>query len=370
MQTGTKISAIAHGLVIGWAVFGGVFRSEPLPFEVQQVAIVSAEEFAAMTAPRQAPEVTAVPEGLSEPEVAPDSIALPEPEPAPEVAPPAPVASPETAPEPPPEPVTDVPEPDIPPDSPSLEQVDPEVEIVAAPPGQRPKPRPVDRVAPVPVAAPPPEARPDEVESPEIAEEDGAETRQDPSEATAPEAATDQIVTEATETDETAPLRSPRPPARRPSAPRSEDSRPRQAEQAPEPDPGPTESSAVEDALRQALGGQSEAPAPSGPPLTGGEKDAFRIAVQNCWNVDVGSQAANVTVVVGMQMDKSGKVVSGSLRMLSATGGEGRAVQTAFQAARRAVIRCQKDGYDLPADKYDYWRDIEITFDPGRMRNR
>ena len=31
MDTGTKISAIAHVSLIGWALFGGTFRSEPLP---------------------------------------------------------------------------------------------------------------------------------------------------------------------------------------------------------------------------------------------------------------------------------------------------------------------------------------------------
>ena len=38
------------------------------------------------------------------------------------------------------------------------------------------------------------------------------------------------------------------------------------------------------------------------------------------------------------------------------------------EAARRAIIRCSRDGYQLPPDKYAHWRDIEMTFNPERMR--
>jgi len=35
------------------------------------------------------------------------------------------------------------------------------------------------------------------------------------------------------------------------------------------------------------------------------------------------------------------------------------------------VLRCQtQDGYQLPADKYDQWQDVTITFDPSSMRLR
>jgi len=94
------------------------------------------------------------------------------------------------------------------------------------------------------------------------------------------------------------------------------------------------------------------------------------VAVQQCWVVDVGSQAANVTVVVGMSMERDGTVRPGSLKLISSSGGDGGAVQVAFQAARRAILRCQRGGYDLPTDKYDRWRDIEMTFNPEKMRNK
>lgn len=366
MDTGTKISGIAHVTLIGAALIGGTFRSEPLPFEVQDVSVISAEEFAALTAPRDAPEVVDQPAGLEPPDPAEEVAALqPVEDQTPEPETPEPVATPEPEAAPEVETPVPTPEPETVDEAPTLNEPDPEVTVVTAPPGQRPKPRPVDRVAPEPVAAPPPDATPDEVETPPVVEDDGAETPQEPQEQTAPEEATDQIVTEATETEDSAPLRSPRPPARRPNPPAETE-----PQEVAEPPAEQNATNAVEDALQEALAGDARAPGPSGPPLTGGEKDAFRIAVQNCWNVDVGSQAANVTVVVGMQMEPNGKVVPGTLRMISSTGGEGRSVDTAFQSARRAILRCQKDGYALPADKYDHWREIEITFNPERMRTR
>ena len=46
MDTGTKISAIAHVSLIGVALFGGTFRSEPLPMAVQDVtSMVSVPQF-------------------------------------------------------------------------------------------------------------------------------------------------------------------------------------------------------------------------------------------------------------------------------------------------------------------------------------
>ena len=67
---------------------------------------------------------------------------------------------------------------------------------------------------------------------------------------------------------------------------------------------------------------------------------------------------------------KTGRVL-GDVRQLSASGGDANAVSTAFQAARRAILRCQApNGYQLPPEKYDQWKDVVITFDPSGMRLR
>jgi len=104
--------------------------------------------------------------------------------------------------------------------------------------------------------------------------------------------------------------------------------------------------------------------------MTGSEREGFRVAVNRCWNVDPGSVAARVTIVVGFSLDQAGKV-QGDVRQISADGGDAGAVRTAFQAARRAILRCQNpNGYQLPAEKYGQWKDVEITFDPSGMRLR
>jgi hypothetical protein len=113
----------------------------------------------------------------------------------------------------------------------------------------------------------------------------------------------------------------------------------------------------------------NEGPATSGPPLTGGEEDGFRRAVSSCWVVDNGAQWASVTVTVGFSMTQEGKV-SGDVELLNFTGGDQATARAAFEAARRAILRCQSSGYPLPADKYEHWKDVELTFDPSTMRLR
>ncbi|MDU9002451.1 energy transducer TonB [Sedimentitalea todarodis] len=336
MQTGTKISGIAHLGLIAVAIFGGAFRSEPLPFEVHEVSVISSEDFAALSVPRQPPQIA-------------DEPAAPEP-PEPLAETPKPIARPE------PEPVQAEPEP-VP------EPAEPDDAVVPEPTAT-PE---IDRVAPEPVVTPPEDARPDVIEQAEVTPDEGAETPQEAQEATAPEQATDRIVTEAVETARLAPLRSPRPPRSRPTPPAPTPV----AEPAPEAEPAPDTStaSAVDAAVAAALAGPATEPdAPVGPPLSAGEKDALRVAVSQCWNVDVGGKSSQVVVTVAMSLDQSGKVIGNSVRLLGSEGGNEQSVQTAFQAARRAILRCQKTGYELPADKYAQWRDIEMTFNPERMR--
>jgi len=67
-------------------------------------------------------------------------------------------------------------------------------------------------------------------------------------------------------------------------------------------------------------------------------------------------------------MFEDGRPDTGSIRMVDFTGGSAAAAERAYAAARRAIIRCGIDGYDLPAGKYDRWRDIEMTFNPEKMR--
>ncbi len=365
MDTGTKISAIAHVSVIGWALFGGTFRSEPLPMAVQDVSVISAEQFAAMTAQRDAPDVPVEPTTLQQPPEPTEEANAPdqtlEDQPRPE-----PVTPSEPEPEPEPETLEAPPEPEVPEDVPVL--IEPEVETAAlpVPPGPEAQPRPADRVAPEAIAPPPPDAEPDDIETPPVSLDEGAETQQEQQDQTAPEEAAPEIVTEAEESDEQSPLTSPRPRVR-PNRPAPEPAPDVAETPEPTPDtPAPSDNAAINDALAEALSSGTE---PTGPPLTSGEKDAMRLAVSRCWNVgSLSTDALNTVVVVGFSLNRDGTVVGGSLRLLDSTGGTAGAEKQAYDAARRAILRCGARGYELPADKYAQWQDIEITFNPERMR--
>lgn len=404
MHIGHYISGGGHAALISFVLLGGMFSPRPEPVSVAQVSVLSEAEFAALTARSQLPQsdvdVSAPPQpeaDTAEPAPAP---------PVPEAAPEVPVA--EVAPEPLPEPQA-VPEPtqaeslpQVPPPPPPADVTDappvletPAPEVVQVPvTSARPQPRPAPRVAPEPVAQPEPDVQIDEVVQdavvPDAVVPDEAPSDAVPEpeqQATAPEAATTEIVTEADEPASAAPGASIRPRTRperplAPTAPQTPATRTVASSDAVDTARPATQSAnaqddgtaqAVADALAQVLGGSTTAPAndlPIGPPMTSGEKDVLRVAVQACWVVDIGSQAANVTVTVAMNMDRNGRVVNGSLRMLGSDGGSAASADTAFQAARRAILRCQKDGFQLPAEKYAQWREIEMTFNPEGMRVR
>lgn len=369
--TGTYISGAGHVGLMVWLIAGWGFQSDPLPFEVTEVSVVTGEEFAALTA-RSTPNP-----GIESPQ-APTTPAI-EPDPAPPqletppqvVVPPAVVeepideAPPPDAPEPP-VPVTEVTDTPPEPPAPPAEAAAPDLA-----PSEDPAPRRADRVAPEPVAPPPPDTTVadvvQETATPDVT--DPADVVEEPAEATAPEEAAAEIVTEADQPSGavTTSLR----PQVRPNRPAA----------APEPTP---ESAAepvapqtaevlentdadVEAAVAAALDSM-ELPVAEGPPMTGSEREGFRVAVNACWNVDPGSVASRVIVEVGFSLDRAGKV-TGDVRLLGSDGDQS-ATETAFQAARRAILRCQRDGYQLPADKYDQWREVVITFDPSGMRLR
>ncbi|MBB93572.1 MAG: energy transducer TonB [Rhodobacteraceae bacterium] len=410
MQTGTAISGIAHLTLIGWVILKGVFSVDPDPVQVSEVALVSAEEYAALTAPVQAPELpetVGVPEDLAQPETpgedAPPEVAE---DPVPERLEPTPPAPPEPAPQTPP-----VPEPPQPP-TPEIAEQPPEITAPPEPPAedtaalapteaQRPAPRPVDRQAAAPADPPPPDARPDPVTEAPVAPEGRDEVAPEADTAAAPEEATDtppdpqadpqpdpepapEPAEDPADTVETAaqpapvsgaPTASVRPATRpqRPSTP-AQTAQPTQTAQPQSETDAPSSdiSQSVNDAVAAALGAAGAgAPAPSGPPLTGGEQEALRVAVSQCWSVGpLSSAALATTVVVGVSMTPDGRPVTNSIRLVSWSGGADSAAQQAFDAARRAIIRCGQQGYPLPADKYEQWRDIEMTFNPEKMQYR
>lgn len=365
------ISGAGHTALLVALLFGGLAPRPPEPaFDAAEVTVMSEAEFAALTRPEAA--MPAAPPRRSAPapaaeESAPADRPLPE---EPRTAEPDP--QPQPAPPPKPDPA--------PPAAPDLPRAEEDV------------PDPAPRVAPDPAPEPPLRAEPApetrQAAEPEPAPELPRIAEVEPS--SAPEEAAPEIVTEA---EEPATRAAPDVTGR----PRTRPDRPVLARRAPEPDPEPqpqpapdpapstagrtetASSAAIEDAVRDTLAALEEGPeagdrqgAPAGPPLNRGEKSAFRLQVQRCWNVDVGSERADVTVTIRFGLNRDGTVVAGSLQQVAATGGSPVAQRTAYETGRRAILRCEAEagGYDLPAEKYEHWDEVELTFNPREMRIR
>lgn len=356
MSFGTTLSVVGHVVLIGWLLLGWGLSHDPVPFDVTEVSVVSGEEYAALvaaTTPQADTSQPAAPEVPEAPETLP-TLATPE-EPVTPLtpAPEQPTAEVEVAPfqpEPPPPPVADVtdtvpelaqPEPPAPPPSAAIPSEAP-----------RPVPRPAPRIAPEAAAPPPPEAEIDPVVQQEAAPDAAADLVEEPAEEAAPEEAATEVVTEAEIPSGAVEVS---------SRPQSRPVRPAQA--APASDPAAA-------AVAAAVAAASTASAQPGPPLTGSELNTFRVSVQGCWVVDQGSLAASVTVTLAFELTRDGRVAGNEVIMIGNSGGTPAAVQAAYESARRAVLRCQSDGFPLPAEKYDQWRLVEMTFNPAEMRIR
>ncbi len=110
---------------------------------------------------------------------------------------------------------------------------------------------------------------------------------------------------------------------------------------------------------------------PKGPPMTQGEKDAFRAAVSKCWNLGTLSTGAmQTTVTISVTMAENGTPDFSSIHMTSFKDGTQADANLMFEAAKSAIYRCGRDGFPLPPDKYAQWKDLELVFDPSGMRQR
>jgi hypothetical protein len=115
---------------------------------------------------------------------------------------------------------------------------------------------------------------------------------------------------------------------------------------------------------------------PEGPPMTSGEIDSVKRAVDACWNIgSLSSAAQRVKLVMRFEMNEDGTPIGPSIQMTSFEGGDDAAAQQAFEWAKRAVVRgvrgCGgKPGYELDPEKYGEWNVMNLTFDASGMRLR
>ncbi|SDY60289.1 Cell division and transport-associated protein TolA [Jannaschia faecimaris] len=381
-RTALALSGTAHAGVIVWALLAGFFNpvEDEESLQIASVGIVSTAEFDALVSRTPGPG-TPSPDAPTAPEAptTPDA-------PVAETPPPQPPQRPETPAPTPPDTTPDVAQLVTPPTTEAVTETPdapPPPAAEDAPVSTRPTPRQADIVTQRPTPAPPPlvEIAPTVEASSEPSELPEPEAPVEPEEQAAPEETTTAVVTEAdepaaAEITSLAPEDSPRP-GRRPARPEptqtaaaaTETPAPAQTTEpsstAPASEPRQVDTS---DALREALSGGGSA-AQEGPQLTDGQKEGFRLAVQACWDLGaVSTDVTNTIVEVRFQMREDGFPVSSSIRLEGTRGGTDASAQIALERARQAIIGCsrQNGGYDLPAESYDDWKDIIITFDPTR----
>jgi len=379
MSIGTYISVTMHASMVGWLLLNGNFESTPREISVTEVSLVSAEMFD-IALNNTPPEVEAsIETAVAQPpveEIAPKLSIKPD---APVMDREQPVmVSPQDDKTPPqiseqPEPLEDLvvilPSQLI---SPTVSPTSPDVLEISL----KPKPRQSNRITSKTVAPSEPEVDIGDFTRDAVSPQEMSSSEKKPQTATAPEASTSEIITEAEKPSKLprvavlAPEQSVRP-KRRSIKIKLDKEQPKQTEQTIDP---------LAAALNEALTGstnesESEASTESQKTvieaLAPGTIRGMQLAISPCWNLGASSSAAlSTTVVVGMELSIEGKPLASSIYLVGYEGGDDASAQRAFETAQRAINDCGAKGFELPADKYSAWKKVEITFNPERMRVR
>ena len=114
--------------------------------------------------------------------------------------------------------------------------------------------------------------------------------------------------------------------------------------------------------------GEKGSPADSiGEVITATQIDAIRQKIRKCWIVPAGVQGMKDLVVdIKMQISQDGTVTKADIVDTSRYSRD-EAFQMAAESARRAVLDPACNPLPLPADKYDQWKDLELSFNPKDM---
>ena len=120
------------------------------------------------------------------------------------------------------------------------------------------------------------------------------------------------------------------------------------------------------DMMKTAL--ESDSPSTDiGPELTITEIDLVKQQIKRCWNLPAGAKDAH-TMVISIRVAMSPDGLVQQVRMLdSARMNSDPFFRTMAESARRATLdrRCQP--FRLPLEKYEHWKTMKLTFDPGKM---
>ncbi|MDB3965023.1 cell envelope biogenesis protein TolA [Amylibacter sp.] len=381
MDIGVKISGTAHAILISIAIFGApIFSSdEENPIQISEVSLISLEEFELLTKENM-PVFQSEPEPeVQEPELEPE---VQEPEPEPEVQEPEPEPEPELEvqePEPEPEPELEVQEPEPEPevqeiinesdsdliapiaDEDNLGELTPEFNENAAP-------KAAEIISDVSNEAPEEPADIGALEDTSFEKVNGADEEKleiELNENTPAEESTTQIVTEAEEQkSDLVPSRTSKPKSRPKNLKTTKEIaikpklKPKEVVEA--------EKDTTAESILESIKEKKE-PEPF-LNLTPAQKESVGNIIRNkmrlCWNPPVGVENGLTNVMIlGLKFDIDGKLVESPVNL---TPNSGVGSLQAFEAARRAVIRCSPYN-ELDPEIYDGWKELNLKFNPKNM---
>jgi hypothetical protein len=390
VDIGVKISGTAHAILISIAIFGApIFSSdEENPIQISEVSLISLEEFELLTKENM-PVFQSEPEPeVQEPELEPEvqepepEPEVQEPEPEPEVQEPEPEPEPELEvqePEPEPEPELEVQEPEPEPevqeiinesdsdliapiaDEDNLGELTPEFNENAAP-------KAAEIISDVSNEAPEEPADIGALEDTSFEKVNGADEEKleiELNENTPAEESTTQIVTEAEEQkSDLVPSRTSKPKSRPKNLKTTKEIaikpklKPKEVVEA--------EKDTTAESILESLKEKKE-PEPF-LNLTPAQKESVGNIIRNkmrlCWNPPVGVENGLTNVMIlGLKFDIDGKLVESPVNL---TPNSGVGSLQAFEAARRAVIRCSPYN-ELDPEIYDGWKELNLKFNPKNM---
>lgn len=342
MRTGIAISGTLHVVAIAATVLGLPLFQPPVPADDQPLLVEL---------------VTVADETTSQPQQTVEETAPTPPEPQ-ETAKPEPVKPPEPAPKP--KQVAEKPKPPAP--KPERQELvappAPEPDPVAvkppepAPPKEEPKPEPVAQPEPE-KPAPEPEKKPVQVaeKPPEPEKKPKVEPKPEPP-APSPFASAP--------TPGLKPKPKPEQPAFNPNRIAALLDKSQKKETKP----------LLERLASKVASQEPNKPAPkarvSDQPLTMSEIDAIRYQIEQCWSVPAGARDAEDLVVrIRLFLNTDGSL-SRAPELVDEPADGNDFYRTAAESARRAVLQCSPLK-NLPADKYERWREVVLTFNPRQM---
>jgi outer membrane biosynthesis protein TonB len=114
---------------------------------------------------------------------------------------------------------------------------------------------------------------------------------------------------------------------------------------------------------QQAARPSAQPSAPLGPKLTTSEIDVVKQQIEQCWSPPSGAKESHdLVVVISATVGPDGRVISAQIVSTQRMGDP--FYRAAAESARRAVLNPNCSPLKLPPEKYEQWKDLELTFNP------